>query len=117
MPNGGMHHCGGCCHHDANRSLCTLRKVTISSSHWTTCRNRNRQDTEIYGPIFAIVCEVKNGGGSSSDIPYFDEERVDTFQEAGPSTVVRFVDADGSTHVFSSVGEYLDFYKNSGREL
>jgi len=60
---------------------------------------------------------VKNGAGSYGDIPYFDDARVDTHQESGADTVVRFKDSSGTTHQFATVDEYMSFYKASGREL
>jgi hypothetical protein len=112
-----VHHCWGCCHHDPHKNLCNLRNVEIASSRWTTCRNRNQANGEIDGPIFAIVCEVKNGAGYYADIPYFDNCRVDTVQEEGGDTVVRFTNTAGELHEFPNIAEYLEFYRRSGSNL
>jgi hypothetical protein len=117
MPNGGVHHCWGCCHHDPDKGFCSLRNVHIGSDRWTTCRNRSNERGDIDGPIFAIVCEVKSGAGRYGDIPYFDGCRADAVQEGAGDTVVRFTDPTGKIHEFASVAEYLDFYTDSGREL
>lgn len=118
MPNGGVHHCGNCLHFVADESRCALRGVPIAISHWTTCRNFNRSGSDAVGPIYAIVCEVRNRAGSYVDIPYFEGCRVDTVQpdETG-NTVVRFVDSAGAKHEFATVSEYVAFYRESGREL
>lgn len=117
MPNGGTHHCGGCCYLDRDVSFCALRNVAIQSPYWTTCRNRNRSDGVIDGPLFAIVGEVKSGGIAYGDIPYFDGCRADTVQVAGGDTVVRLTDPAGDVHDFQTVAEYLAYYRDSGREL
>lgn len=64
--------------------------------------------------MYAIVCEVKRGAGSYSDIPYFQGVRVDTSQVGSGDTVIRFKDPSGAYHEFSSVSEYLEFYEESG---
>ena len=117
MPNGGLHHCGNCCHYDRDRSFCSLRNVAIESSHWTTCQNRNDERGEINGPLYAIVGQVKSGALGYGDIPYFDGNRVDTVQADRGDTVVRFTDSTGKAHEFESVAEYLKYYRDSGREL
>jgi hypothetical protein len=117
MPNGGPGHCGNCCYFDANSSHCNLRDALIQSSHWTTCRSRNSQNSEIIGPIYAIVCEVKDGAAAYGSIPYYDGCRVDAVQGPdGGDTVVKFVANEGDSHEFASVSEYMDFYEGAGRE-
>ena len=117
MPNGGIHHCGRCRHYHAGTSRCQLRDVDIESSHWTTCKNFNRPGEPIVGPIYAIVCEVKNGGGAYGDIPYFDGIRVDTVQRPNKGdTYVCFTDSNRKYYEFSSVADYLTFYESSGRQ-
>ena len=116
MPNGGMHHCGHCFHYDELGSRCQLRNIEVESSHWTTCKNLNRIGNEIVGPVYAIVCEVKNGVGRYGDVPYFDDIRVDTLQQQnGDDTIVSFAEDDGTYHEFPTVAEYLSFYNRSGR--
>ena len=118
MPNGGPHHCGNCRHFVADENRCSLRRVAIEGSHWTTCRNFNRPGDDVVGPVYAIVEEVRNHGGGAADIPYFEGCRVDTVQPDGTGdTVVRFTDTTGTNHEFASVSDYLAFYKRSGLEL
>ena len=138
-----MHDCSNCSHL-AQDSRCSLRGVQIEHGHWTTCHdfsNEGRRRRSLIvrvlwwfaifvitggqgdrkktsGPMYAIVCEVKDGTGGYSEIPYFDGHRVDTVQPiGGGDTVVRFTDGDGKTHEFPSVADYLRFYKESGRQL
>ena len=118
MPNGGEGHCANCCYYDASGSACTLREVPIESAHWTTCRSRNSQNSAVSGPVYAIVCEVKDGAATYGSVPYYDGCRVDTAQAPdGGDTVIRFVDSEGVSHEFASVAEYMKFYESSGREL
>jgi uncharacterized protein (TIGR02452 family) len=115
MPNGGTHHCGlYCCHFDNGTNNCNLRHVQIEQPCWTTCKNFNRPNRTIVGPLYAIVCEVKSGAGGYGDIPYFDGRRVDTVQRDGKGdTVVCFTDRNGQHHEFASVADYLENYKNN----
>ena len=116
MPNGGIHHCGHCLHYQQAVSRCQLRSIEIEASHWTTCNNFNRPGNEIIGPVYAIVCEVKDHAGGYGDIPYFDGIRVDTVQRPdGGDTFVCFTESNGTYHEFSTVAEYLSFYEKSGR--
>ena len=118
MPNGGEHHCGHCRHFIRSEARCSLRDVAIEQSHWTTCRSFNRPTGDPIGPVYAIVCEVRDRSGSYGDIPYFDGHRVETIQAGGEGdTVVRFRDRLGEEHEFATVGAYLAFYKESGREF
>jgi len=117
MPNGGLHHCGNCLHFVQRDKFCSLRGIAIELDHWTTCRNFDEPGESIRGPVYAIVCEVKNFAGGYCDIPYFDGHRVQTVQDGTVDTVVRFTDSDGKVHEFPSVTDYLRFYKESGREL
>jgi len=118
MPNGGVHHCGHCEHYDLDSAKCMLRGAEIESSHWTTCKNFNRPGQTILGPMYAIICEVKNGGATYGDIPYCDGIRVDTHQRPdGGDTFVCFTDASGNYHEFPTVNDYLSYYRQSGREF
>jgi hypothetical protein len=65
------------------------------------------------GPIFAIVCEVKDGAGSYIDIPYFKGNRVDTYQESGKDTVIKFKDENGNTVELPDVESYLKYYNEN----
>lgn len=114
MPNGGVRHCGHCQRYSESR--CGLRDVPIESPRWTTCRNINRSGTVPVGPLYAIVCEVKDQAAMYDDIPYFDGIRVDTARKSdGGDTVVCFTDGNGDYHEFASIADYLLFYKESGR--
>lgn len=116
MPNGGTGHCGNCCYFDAGSSYCTLREVDIESAHWTTCRSRNSDISEIQGPVYALVCEVRNGTAAYASVPYYDGYRVDTVQApGGGDTVLRFVDGQGESRDFATVEEYMAFFENSGQ--
>lgn len=119
MPNGGEHHCGMyCCHFDNITHICGLRNVTIELPLWTTCKNFNKPGRTGEGPIYAIVGQVKNGGGGYIDIPYFNGRRVDTLQLDGRSdTIVYFTDRDSTYHEFPSVAAYLEFYRSNGAKL
>lgn len=135
MPNGGLHHCGHCQHFQHDPWHCTLRDLVIEDPGWTTCNNfltddpiallnwqprdsGHHQGGTVHGPVYAIVCEVRNRSGRYGEIPYFDGVRVDTEQKPGrDDTFIRFTDPDGRTYLFSCVADYLDFYKNSGRSF
>ena len=144
MPNGsGMHDCANCSHLTPS-SVCSLRKVPIENSHHTrchdfayvgrrrlpwilrliswlvifilTCGKNVRKRTS--GPLYAIVDAVEDGsGGYCWQIPYFDGHRADVFRLLGGGIVIRFTDGDNKVHEFSTVADYLRFYKESGREL
>lgn len=114
MPNGGPQHCGHCKRYLRAESRCGLRDVPIERSHWTVCRNYYRPHDPVMGPIYAIVCEIRDGAGCYLDIPYFDGIRVDTVSIDEANTAVRFTTPTG-VMTFPSVDEYLRFYRNSGR--
>ena len=117
MQDGGTGHCGNCCYFDAGDSHCSLREVDIESAHWTTCRSRNSENSEIQGPVYAIVCEVRDGAAAYGSIPYYDGYRVDTVKPpGGGDTVLRFVDGQGESREFASVAEYMAFFQNSGQQ-
>lgn len=111
MPNGGIHHCGNCRWLDGEKR-CSLRNRLIENIHWTTCSNFNllMGKSEVIGPLYAIVCEVRNGKGGYHEIPYYGRNRVDTVTGQNGDTRVAFVDEDGMNHYFDSVADYLDFY-------
>jgi len=114
MPNGGEHNCYNCRHLDPETSQCTLRNIPIKIAHWTTCRNMNKNSDVPYGPVYSIVCEVKDGAGSYGDIPWFQGNRVDTIQEPeGADTVVMVTDSNGKRHKFSNVAAYMEFWRKS----
>jgi hypothetical protein len=75
-------------------------------------------DGPALGPIYAIVCEVRNGAGGYTEIPYFDGIRVDTQQGPTPgNTVVAFTDGAGERREFESTDEYRLFYTQTGRKF
>jgi hypothetical protein len=115
MPNGGTHHCGYCCHFHADRQHCTLRNVPIEQSHWTSCQNTDANVTEPTGPLYAIVCEVRNGGGSYATIPYWGDARPDTVQGFPSLDTHIAVDfPDGRRVRFDTILEYLDALQQAG---
>jgi hypothetical protein len=116
MPNGGTDHCGHCASFDADQSRCSLRGVAIESSHWTTCRNWQRPGSEPDGPLFAIVCQVRNRVATYGRVPYFRGNRADTIQPEGRGdTVVRFRAASGELVEVASVDDYLDYCRAHGQ--
>lgn len=135
MPNGGFHHCGHCQHFQGDTWYCTLRDLVIEDPGWTTCNNFLADDPiavphwktyytddhpsdAVDGPVYAIVCEVRNRSGRYGEIPYFDGVRVDTEQKSrGGDTFIRFTDPRGTTYLFASVADYLEFYEASGRSF
>jgi len=61
--------------------------------------------------MLAIVCEVKSGVGTYSDIPYYLESRADTIQnENAGDTIVSFVDNHGNRLEFQTVDDYDNYY-------
>ena len=117
MQNGETGHCGNCHSFDFGKSHCTLRDTPIESAHWTTCRSHNGQTDEIIGPIYAIVCEVKQGEAAYGSIPYYGGIRVEAVRGPdGGDTVVKFVDSEGASHEFATVSEYMEFYQANGGE-
>jgi ADP-ribosyl-[dinitrogen reductase] hydrolase len=112
MPNGGIHHCGNCKHFEEIQNYCKLRKEKISSSHWTTCLSWNEMHRVPKGALLAIVCEVKSGVGTYSDIPYYLGSRVDTVQDkVSGDTIVSFIDNHGNKMEFQSVEDYYNYYQ------
>lgn len=108
MPNGGLHHCGHCNHFKYNN--CQLRNIEIQKSHWTTCRNWNKESSSPNGHVFAIVGIVKNGAGGYTELPYYQGNRVDTFQEGSGDTVIRFTNENGETIEVSDVDSYMELW-------
>ena len=107
MPNGGTKHCHSC-NHLINKN-CSIRLVEISKPHWTVCDNWNDNSTEADGEIFAIVCEVIDGAGGYENIPYFNGNRVDTFQEGENDSVIKFDDGNGNIIELPDVDSYLKY--------
>jgi len=117
MPNGGVHHCASCKHFDSKEKVCSLRTFPIGVTHWTTCRDINRNVTKPNGPIYSIICEVNNKGGSYCDIPWFDGKRVDTEQAPnGGDTIVVAMDRDGHRHEFPDAKSYMVFWNENTPE-
>ena len=125
MPNGGVAICRNCRHFKAGAEqeepvagLCSLRHVKIEMPFWTSCRNIAEGGDDVLGPLYSVVCEVRDGGGTYYKIPYFDGARVETEQEGvSGKTVVRFTDEHGGLREFESVSDYFRFFEKSGREL
>ena len=111
MPNGGTHHCGNCKHFEDIQSICKLRKEKVHLSHWTTCLSWNEMHRVPKGAMLAIVCEVKSGVGTYSDIPYYLGSRADTVQDENEGdTIVSFVDNQGNKREFQNVEDYENYY-------
>jgi hypothetical protein len=107
MPNGGTHHCYSCCNFRRDANWCALRNRAIGSTHWTSCGDFDERHDAPHGPLYAIVCEVKDGGGSYATIPYWDDVEPQSVQDA--STVDSYITvhlANGMLR-FEGVREYL----------
>ena len=114
MPNGGTHNCESCNYF--RDDFCRLRSEVIDFPFWTTCMNRNRPGRMIDGVICAIVCEVKNRGGSYCEIPYYNGIRADTVQEGSGDTRVVWRGNAGEELVFDDVRAYLEFYRRESEK-
>lgn len=90
-----------------------MRQTRIRIPYGTTCKNWNSNSTEPNGPVFAIVCQVKNREGSYADIPYFKGNRVDTYQEGGEDTVIKFDDGNGKIIELPDIESYLKYYSEN----
>jgi ADP-ribosyl-[dinitrogen reductase] hydrolase len=111
MPNGGMHHCGSCKHFEEIQCICKLRKEEILSSKWTTCKSWNEPHRVPLGPIYAIVCEVKNKIGSYKDVPYILGYRPETEQnKSNLDTVVAYINKNEKWIDFPTVEDYYKHY-------
>jgi hypothetical protein len=110
MPNGGTRHCANCKHFDDG--VCTLRQNEIRIPYWTTCKNWNKVSVEPNGPIFAIVCQVKDGAGNYLKIPYYKGNRADTYQE-GEDTIIKFKNENGDIIELPDVESYLNYYNEN----
>lgn len=111
MPNGGIHHCGNCKHFEDVQSNCKLRNEKIQSIHWTTCLSWNEMHRVPKGAMWAIVCEVKSGVGTYSDIPYYLGSRADTVQDkVSGDTIVSFIDNHGNKMEFQTLEDYENYY-------
>lgn len=116
MPNGGEGHCGHCKHLTRN-SICSIRKKKIFQTYWTRCHNWNNTKTQnVIGPIYAIVCEVLNGGGHYACIPYYKGNRVDTFQEGNGNTKVKFTH-NKQVFEFNTLEKYMEFYNMETKKV
>jgi len=111
MPNGGESNCEHCKHFD--KIVCKLRNVDIESAYWTTCENWNQIATAPSGPIYAIVCEVKNRAGGYAEIPYFNGNRVHTHQEGAGDTVIKFDDGKGNIIELPDIESYMKYYNEN----
>jgi len=111
MPNGGIHHCGSCKHFKEIQSVCKLRKEEILSSKWTTCKSWNEPHRVPFGPIHAIVCEVKDKAGSYKDVPYILGCRPETEQNKSTlDTVVAYIDKNEKWIGFPTVEDFYEHY-------
>lgn len=114
MPNGGLHHCANCWHFEQESSRCSLRNIPVELPYWITCRDMNKGTDVPHGPVYSIVCEVKDGAGGYSDIPWFQGNRVDTVQApSGGETIVVVTDRNRKRHEFSDVNAYVEFWREN----
>jgi ADP-ribosylglycohydrolase len=112
MPNGGIHHCGSCKHFEEVQSSCKLRKEEILSSHWTTCRSWNEHHRVPFGPMYSIVCEVKDKKGSYHNVPYILGCRPEAEQDKSTlDTVVAYIDKNEKWIGFPTVEDYYMHYQ------
>ncbi|MEN9509020.1 MAG: hypothetical protein RLZZ621_1583 [Gemmatimonadota bacterium] len=115
MPNGGTHHCAYCRHFDTDRQHCTLRNIPINGSYWTSCQNSDEGVTEPTGPLYAIVCEVREQGRAYATIPFWGDARPEMVQEfPSPDTHVLVRFTDGRRLRFESILENLDALQQAG---
>lgn len=114
MPNGRTHHCGYCCHLDASFRQCTLRNIPIFGTHWTSCRNCDTPADAPTGPLYAIVCEVRNRGAVYATIPYWGDARPELIQAPGALDTYVRVALPGRTLRFETVLEYLETMEREG---
>ena len=112
MPNGGIHHCGNCKHFEEIQSICKLRKEEILSSKWTTCKSWNEHHRVPLGPIYSIICEVKDKVGSYHDVPYILGCRPESEQNKSTlDTVVAYIDKNEKWIGFPTVEDYYEHYR------
>jgi hypothetical protein len=114
MPNGGEHHCGFCCHFDLHQARCRLRDVPVVDIASTSCGNWDSPATEPMGPMYAILCEVKNRGGSYRTVPYWGTARPETIQDFATLDTHVVVRPGGQRMRFDTVSEYLEALKEAG---
>lgn len=114
MPNGGVHHCGHCCNFDSERRTCSLRGAHIEGSYWTSCQNFDEPVGAPRGPLYAIVCEVKDGGGMYATIPYWKDAAPKLVQAPESSDTEVVVSVEGTTRKFATISDYLEAYEAAG---
>lgn len=114
MPNGGTHHCAHCRNFDSTKTVCTLRHVHVAETHWTSCQNFDEKAALARGPLYAIVCEVKDGGGMYATIPYWKEARPQMVQDPLTSDTRLVVKVGDQLREFETIAEYLDAYQAAG---
>lgn len=112
MPNGGIHHCVSCKQFEEIQSICKLRKEEILSSKWTTCKSWNEHHRVPLGPIYSIVCEVKDKAGSYHDVPYILGCRPEAEQNKSTlDTVIAYIDKNEKWIGFPTVDDYYKHYQ------
>jgi hypothetical protein len=78
--------------------------------------NWNNNSKELDGPLYAILCEVKNGAGRYIEVPYFKGKRVYTMQAGAGDTSLQCEDERGNTLQFSDSESFIKYYeKNENR--
>jgi hypothetical protein len=114
MPNGGTHHCAHCRNFESKKSVCALRRVHVAETHWTSCQNFDEKAVLSRGPLYAIVCEVKDGGGMYATIPYWKEARPQMIQDLHTLDTKLVVKVDDQIREFETIQEYLDAHRAAG---
>ena len=114
MPNGGIHHCAHCRHFKKRNDKCSLRNVHIEGTHWTSCQNFDEDTAQARGPLYAIVCEVKNGGGMYATIPFWKEARPQMVRDPLTSDTRLIVKVGDQKREFETIAEYLNAYQDAG---
>lgn len=116
MPIGGTHHCASCRHFVRAEGRCALRNLTIKGSLWTTCRDLDRETKEPHGPLYAMVCEVRNGGGAYYTIPYWKGVAPRLEQSPPMADTVVVLSLPDQTVTFDTVEECLPALEAAGLE-
>lgn len=111
MANGGFHHCAKCNHFKEN--TCQLRSTEVYNAYLTTCRNWNTESQAPEGPLYAIVCEVKESAEHYADIPYYRDNRAETFQVGEGDTVIQFIDETSSLRELPDIESYMKLWNET----
>ena len=114
MPNGGTHHCASCSNFKSTKNICTLRQEHVAETYWTSCQNFDEETDQVRGPLYAIVCEVKDGAGMYATIPFWKDARPQMVHDPLTADTRLVVKVGDHTREFETIAEYLDAYQDSG---